>query len=71
MVIRFFASFRPIVGEKGIAWEPSTPTLAELLRLLLERYETGFRRRVLAGDELWGGVLRNRLRSCRGGPRED
>lgn len=57
MVIRFFASLRNITGEKALDWDVPTPTLGELLRLLSERYGPEFRRWVLDGEDLGGGVL--------------
>jgi MoaD family protein len=57
MVIRFFASIRNVTREKEVAWDQSTPTLGELLRLLSDRYGPEFRRWVLDGENLGGSVM--------------
>lgn len=57
MQIRFFASFRDVVGAKQLKWDRPAPTLRVLVNDLCARYGTEFSKWMFDGDEVASWII--------------
>ncbi|HML22462.1 MAG TPA: MoaD/ThiS family protein [Aggregatilinea sp.] len=57
MQIRFFASFRDVVGANELKWTRPTTTLRVLVNDLCAQYGIGFSRWMFDGDEVASWII--------------
>jgi sulfur-carrier protein len=55
--IKYFAFIRELAGHSEIEWPQPSPTLADLLSGLAERYGSRFRRKILRDGELHPEII--------------
>lgn len=57
MLIRFFASFRDVVGTNELKWNRPVTTLGALVDDLCAQYGAGFSRWMFDGDEIASWII--------------